>query len=48
MEIIYKNDENFPKDEKFQEISNKIFNEDYSNLTKDDINYYTTKLDGLN
>jgi len=48
MEIIYKNDANFPKDEKFQEISNKIFNKDYSNLTKDDINYYTTKLDGLN
>ena len=48
MELIYKNDVNFPKDEKFQEISKKIFDEDYSNLTQDDINYYTTKLDGLN
>ncbi len=48
MELIYKNDANFPKDEKFQEISKKIFDEDYSNLTQDDINYYTTKLDGLN
>lgn len=48
MELIYKDDANFPKDEKFQEISKKIFDEDYSNLTQDDINYYTTKLDGLN
>ena len=48
MELIYKDDANFPKDEKFQEISKKIFDEDYSNLTKEDINYYTTKLDGLN
>lgn len=48
MELIYKDDANFPKDEKFQEISKKIFNEDYSNLTQEEINYYTTKLDGLN
>lgn len=48
MELIYKDDANFPKDEKFQEISKKIFDEDYSNLTEEDINYYTTKLDGLN
>lgn len=48
MEKIYKDDENFPKDGKFQDISKKLDEENYWELTNEDINYYTSKLDNLN
>jgi hypothetical protein len=49
MENLYKDSKDFPRDdERFKEISKKISEEKYSEITNDDYNYYTSKLDGLN
>ena len=48
MEKIYKDQKDFPKDEKFQDISKKIAEWKYTDLKQEDFNYYTSSLDKLN
>ena len=48
MEKIYKDQRDFPKDDKFQEISKKIWEQKFNELKQEDLNYYTSSLDKLN
>jgi len=48
MEKIYKDQRDFPKDDKFQEISKKIWEHKFDELKQEDLNYYTSSLDKLN
>ena len=48
MEEIYKDHKDFPKDQKFQDISKKINEWNFTELKQEDVDYYTQSLDKLN
>ena len=48
MEQIYKDHKDFPKDKKFQDISKKINEWNFTELKQEDVDYYTQSLDKLN